>query len=131
MRFFYIAIALALLVLGNVSCIRSIQYGAQITRAPEQMYVRTHSVDLRFVLHNRPIEYGTVTVTQIPGLAYPSTETWQISGGYARVHVPMKCEALYVQVSVGMLRIHPITVPNRDGTYTLVLEEEIEKESRP
>lgn len=131
MRFFPICITLSVLILANVGCIRSIQYGGVLTRAPEQMYVRMHSVDLRFVLHNAVIEDGIATVTQVPALTSPPTETWQIRWGYVRVHVPVGCSELTVRVAVGTLNIHPITVANTDGTYTLVLEEELPKEGRP
>jgi hypothetical protein len=133
MRFFYIAVVLALailLIVGNTGCIRSIQGGAVLTHAPEQMEVRTHAVDLRFVLHGRIVEEGTATVTQVPGLTYPPTAAWQIRWGYVRVQVPLACQALDVRVSVGALNIHPITVPNRDGKYTIYLEEEMEKEGQ-
>jgi hypothetical protein len=94
------------------------------------MYVRYHTIDLRFVLNGQPVEYGTVMVTQIPGVTYPPTQTWQISGGKARIVVPKVCEKLDVRVSIGSLNIAPITVLNKDGTYTLSLEEEKKKEGQ-
>lgn len=130
MRFFYIAFTLVLLMLASVGCIDSIRGGFVLTHAPERMYVRYHTIDLRFVLHNSTVQYGTATVTQIPGLTAPPTQAWQISSGYARIDVPVGCTALDVRVSVGSLNIHPITVPNKDGTYTLCLEEEMKKEGQ-
>lgn len=131
MRFFTISMTFVFLALVSGGCIRSIQGGTVLTYAPEQMYVRYHTIDLRFVLHNRTVEYGTATVTQIPGLTYPPTQAWQIRWGYARVNVPKACKALDVRVSVGSLNIHPITVPNKDGTYTIYLDGEVEEETQP
>ncbi|MDP2789862.1 MAG: hypothetical protein Q8O51_01925 [bacterium] len=130
MRFFTISLTFLLLALSGVGCIQSIQGGAVLTRAPERMYVRNHTIDLRFVLSGREVEYGTATVTQVPGLTYPPTQAWQIRWGYARLNVPVGCTALDVRVSVGSLNIRPLTVPNKDGTYTIFLEEDVKKEGQ-
>lgn len=130
MRFFKIFITCVLVMLTGVSCVNSIRGGFVLTRAPEQMYVREHTIDLRFVLSGRTVEYGTATVTQVPGLTYPPSQAWQISGGKARINVPTACTSLEVRVSIGSLNIQPLTVPNTDGTYTLILEA-TKKESRP
>lgn len=81
MRFFYIAIIVLLLMLASVGCINSIRGGFVLTCAPEQVYVRYHTIDLHFVLHGREIEYGQATVTQVPGITYPPTQTWDIRWG--------------------------------------------------
>ena len=130
MRFFTISTIIVLLALSGVGCIQSIQGGAVLTHAPEQMYVRTHTVDLRFVLHGRVVESATVTVTEIPGYSVPPTFQQSFTDGYLRINISKKCTALDVRVSIGSLNIHPITVPNRDGTYTIYCEEEMEKEDR-
>lgn len=131
MRFFYITMTCVLLMLTGVSCVNSVRGGFVLTHAPEQMYVREHTIDLRFVLNGRPVEYGTATVTQVPGLTHPPTQAWQISGGYARINVPTACTSLEVRVSVGSLQIAPIAVPNKDGTHTIALEPATNKEDRP
>jgi hypothetical protein len=124
MRFFTIFVASVCLAITCGGCVESMRGEAVLTHSAERMYVRHHSIDLRFVLNGRVVEYGTVTVTQVPGLTDPPTTTWQIHGGYARVQVPVACRRLEVRVSIGALPIQPIVVLNKDGTYTLTLTEE-------